>query len=735
MGPRQLPGNRETSLAKVASNGCRSLNERFIMRALTVRPSFLRALALAVPGFGLVAYGPSETVAQEPKVFEALHVFELEVASDIKISPDGRTIVYVRGGLDVMTDSYFSNLWIVNADGTDHRPLTQGRHVVTTPRWSKEGDRIAYISNATGVPQVFVRWMASGEVAQVTHLTEPPSGLAWSPDGSHLAFAKLVRGTPLIIGEMPAPPTGAEWAPPPKYDDRLVFRYDGVGDLPWGNNHLFLVPASGGTARQVTRGNGNFGSGGFSWTPDGRSLVFSSALEGSDAEVYELRLSDGSLTQLTDRVGPDVSPSVSPNGRQIVYLGYDDRLQGFQRTDLYVANRDGSNARSISAYLDRNLQGSGGYAGGAAPQWAPDGGSVYAVYLDKGDAKLAKFSLNGSHEVIAGDVGSGTAAYAGLAWPPVLPGVSFSLAQNGAVAYATTTPHDPGTVVVSRDGVVRRLTAINDDLFAGKELGEVEEIWWESSKDGRRIQGWILKPPGFDPSRKYPLILEIHGGPFLAYGDGFDVEKQLMAAAGYVVLYSNPRGSTSYGQEFGNLIHHAYPGDDFYDLNSGVDAVIERGYVDDDNLFVTGGSGGGVLTAWMIGHTDRFNAALPFYPVINWYSFNLTADMAAMSNSHWFPGLPWDHVEHYESRSLLSVVENVKTPTLIMTGEEDWRTPMSESEQYYKALKLLGVEAVLVRVPGEPHLIWARPSHGISKITTMVGWFDRYRTARERGER
>ncbi|NNF26847.1 MAG: S9 family peptidase, partial [Gemmatimonadetes bacterium] len=256
----------------------------------------------------------------------------------------------------------------------------------------------------------------------------------------------------------------------------------------------------------------------------------------------------------------------------------------------------------------------------------------------------------------------------------------------------------------------------------------VEEIWWESSKDGRLIQGWILKPPGFDPSRKYPLILEIHGGPFLAYGDGFDIEKQLMAAAGYVVLYSNPRGSTSYGEEFGNLIHHAYPGDDFYDLDSGVDAVIAQGYVDEDNLFVTGGSGGGVLTAWMIGHTDRFNAALPFYPVINWYSFNLTADMAAITNKYWFPGLPWDHVEHYENRSLLSVVKNVKTPTLIMTGEEDWRTPMSESEQYYKALKLLGVDAVIVRVPGEPHLIWSRPSHGISKITTLVGWFGRYRT-------
>ena len=581
--------------------------------------------------------------------------------------------------------------------------------------------------------------MDTGETAQVTQGTEAPSGLGWSPDGSWLAFAKLVREAPLVIGESPTPPPGAEWAPPAKYDDRLVFRFDGVGDLPRGSTHLFVVPSTGGTPRQVTEGSGNFGGGVFSWTPDGSSLVFSAVLspdaglEGTDSEVYAVRVSDGSLSQVTDRRGPDAAPSVSPDGRRIAYLGYDDRYQGFQRTELYVANLDGSDARSISGHLDRNLQGSGGYAGTAGPQWSPDGRWVYAVYVDEGDAKLGRFSLEGAHEVVAHDVGSGTAAYTGIAWPPVLPGPSFSVGSGGRVALTQTGPHDPGTVAIAEAGTVRPLTSINDDLLATKALADVDEMWWESSKDGRRIQGWIMKPPGFDPSRQYPLILEIHGGPFLAYGDGFDIEKQLMAAAGYVVLYSNPRGSTSYGEEFGNLIHHAYPGDDFYDLDSGVDAVIAGGYVDDQNLFVTGGSGGGVLTAWMIGRTDRFNAALPFYPVINWYSFNLTADMAAITNRYWFPGLPWDNVEHYENRSLLSVVENVTTPTLIMTGEEDWRTPMSESEQYYKALKLLGVEAVIVRVPEEPHFIWSRPSHGLSKITTMMGWFGRYRTDRTPG--
>jgi dipeptidyl aminopeptidase/acylaminoacyl peptidase len=649
-----------------------------------------------------------------------LDVFNLEYVGDPQVSPDGSSIVYVRRFADVMTDMTYSNLWVVNTDGSGHRRLTTGDFQDDTPRWSPDGTRLAYMSDRGGMPQIYLRWIDTGETAPITDLTEPPMGLEWSPDGSQIAFAKLVPEAALVIGEMPEAPAGAEWAAPAKYTDDMVFRFDGVGEIPPGSTHLFVVPAEGGTARQVTEGDRSYGSsfGGasFVWTPDGRSLVISAnlredvELEMRDSEIYEVSVSDGSQVQLTDRRGPDGSPVVSPDGRRIAYVGADDRYQGYQLTKLYVMNRDGSGARSISDHLDRTV---------GAPQWAPDGNGVYATYTDQGDPKLALFSLSGSHEVVAERLGSGQSAYAG---PP-----GYSLASDGTIAYLTNGPHVPGDVAVMSGGSEARvLTEVNADLFAGKELGEVEEIWWESSKDGRQIHGWIIKPPGFDPAQEYPLILEIHGGPFAAYGDGFDVEKQMMAAEGFVVLYTNPRGSTSYGEEFGNLIHHAYPGDDFYDLNSGVDAVIDRGYIDEDNLFVTGGSGGGVLTAWMVGNTNRFRAALSFYPVINWYSFNLTADIAAMTTRYWFPGNPWDNVEHYESRSLLSVVDNVTTPTLIMTGEEDWRTPMSESEQYYKALKLVGVETVLVRVPGESHGIWGRPSHGISKMTTLKGWFDKY---------
>jgi len=650
-----------------------------------------------------------------------LDVFNLEYVGDPQLSPDGSTIVYVRRYADVMTDMNYSNLWVIKSDGSGHRRLTTGDFQDNVPRWSPDGTRVAYVSDREGMPQIFVRWMDTGEAAPVTDLTEPPMGVEWSPDGAQIAFAKLVPEAALVIGEMPEAPAGAEWAAPAKYTDDMVFRFDGVGEVPPGNTHLFVVPAEGGTARQVTGGARSygtaFGGASFGWTPDSRSLVVSANLREDaemamrDSEIYEISVSDGSQVQLTDRRGPDGSPIVSPDGRHIAYLGNEERNLGYQLTKLYVMNRDGSGARSISDHLDRTV---------GSPQWAPDGSGIYAAYTDQGDPKLALFSLNGSHEVVAEELGSGQSAYAGAA--------GYSLGSDGSIAFLTNGPHRPGDVaVMRRGGGVSVLTEVNADLFAGKELGEVEEIRWESSIDGREIHGWIIKPPGFDPAQKYPLILEIHGGPFAAYGDGFDVEKQMMAADGNVVLYTNPRGSTSYGEDFGNLIHHAYPGDDFYDLDSGVDAVIDRGYIDEDNLFVTGGSGGGVLTAWMVGNTDRFRAALSFYPVINWYSFNLTADIAAMTTRYWFPGNPWDNVEHYESRSLLSVVDNVTTPTLIMTGEEDWRTPMSESEQYYKALKLVGVETVLVRVPGESHGIWGRPSHGISKMTTLKGWFDKYR--------
>ncbi len=677
----------------------------------------MRRIATAVLFFVLA----TSVEAQKTKL-GPMDIFNLEYATSPEISPDGQWVVYVRQYFDVMTDRRYSNLWIARSDGSDHRPLTAGKYTEGEPVWSPDGKRLAYISSREGSPQIYVRWMDNGQTSPVTKVQEPPSGIAWSPDGSMISFFKLVPSPALVVGQQPPPPPGAQWAPPAKYTNRLVFRFDGVGEVPPGFSHLFVVPSEGGTARQLTSGDFHHGTSGFgggtaSWAPDGQAIVFQASRRANaernllETDLFEVTVGDGRLRQLTDRMGPDGSAVVSPDGKLVAYLGFDDRKVGYQNTLLYLMNRDGSGKRVLSSKLDQSV---------GAAVWSADGKSLVVGYDEKGNSKVAVMLLDGSYRVVANNLGTGGSAYGGG---------SYSVAKDGSVAFTVSTPSVPGDIAVVRPTQpVRTITSVNADVMADRRLGQVEELWWKSSKDGRPIQGWIIKPPDFDPAKKYPMILEIHGGPFANYGDRFDVEKQLMAAGGYVVLYTNPRGSTSYGEEFGNLIHHAYPGDDFFDLDSGVDAVIAKGYVDDKNLFVTGGSGGGVLTAWMIGRTNRFRAALAFYPVINWYSFALTADMSPLAVDNWFPGLPWDNLQNYESRSLLSVVKNVKTPTLIMTGEEDYRTPMSESEQYYKALKLLGVETVLVRVPGESHGIWGRPSHGMAKLTTMQGWFDQHRS-------
>lgn len=659
----------------------------------------------------------SPLLAAEPRPLEPMDVFEIERVVDPQISPDGSRIAFLRSGFDVMTDRSRSELWIVDADGSNLRPLVTDN--VSSPRWSPDGTRLAYVgSDDHGKPQLHVLWIDSDRTARLTRLTESPGNLVWSPDGRQLAFSMLVPEENKPLAQMPKPPEGAEWAPRPKVIDELRYRIDGGGYLPLGHRHLFTVPAAGGTPRQITTGEFDHANTP-SWTPDGRALIVSAnreedrELDPLDSEVYEVRLEDGEITALTDRQGPDNNPQVSPDGRRIAYLGFDDRFQGYQVTDLYVLDRETGESRKLTGSLDRSVQ---------DPVWSTDGKSVYVLYDDQGNSFVARVSLDGEIETLASDVG-------GYSLGRPYAGGGFSVSENGTIAFTRGTPEHPADLAVARPGSESRtILRLNDDLLGQIELGRVEEIRYASSHDGREIHGWIVHPPGFDPEReeKYPLILEIHGGPFANYGSRFAAEIQLYAAAGYVVLYTNPRGSTSYGEEFGNLIHHAYPSHDYDDLMSGIDAVLDKGYVDPERLYVTGGSGGGVLTAWIVGHTDRFRAAAVQKPVIDWASFVLTADLASFFVKYWFPGPPWEHWEHYRKRSPLSYVGQVSTPTMVITGEQDFRTPMSESEQFYQALKLREVDAALVRIPEASHGIANRPSHLIAKVAHVLGWFERY---------
>ncbi len=656
--------------------------------------------------------GPAAPDHLQPK-----DVFGLEWAAGPQISPSGGQIVYVRSSNDIQHDRARTDLWILNADGTGHRALTTSGRAGSLV-WSPDGERLAYLEGGDDGSQLWVRWMDTGQTARLTSLTHSPSNLSWSPDGRWIAFSMLVPepDSPFQV-EMPGKPKGAEWAPALKIIDQMNYRADGAGYLEEGGTHLFVVPSEGGVPRQLTSGPWNHG-GPLAWMPDSRRLVFSAnrnpdaELEPLNTEVYSVTIGDGSVTQLTHRLGPDGSPAVSPDGGRIAYLGFDDRYQGYQITRLYVMDADGGNARVLTDGWDRDM---------GNPVWASDGRSLFVSFEEEGEVKIGRVTLTGGTETLM-DGGVG-----GLSLGRPYTSGSFSVSQEGTIAFTDGDAHRPADVgLLSPGGAPQRLTQLNLDLLQGKQLGEVEEIWFTSSFDGRRVQGWVVKPPDFDPSKRYPLILEIHGGPFAAYGPHFAAENQLYAAAGYVVLYINPRGSTSYGEEFGNLIHHAYPGHDFDDLMSGVDAILERGYVDEGRLYVTGGSGGGVLSSWIVGHTDRFRAAAVQKPVINWYSFVLYADGPAFFYKYWFPGPPWEHERHYMERSPLAYVGNVTTPTMLITGEQDWRTPISESEQYYAALKIRGVPAALVRVPEASHGIAARPSHLIGKVAHILGWFGKW---------
>ncbi len=642
-------------------------------------------------------------------------LFELEWATDPQIAPAGDRIVYVRNFMDRLADRRRSHLWIVDSDGSNHRPLTSGEGSYRWPRFSPDGSQLAYLGGEGGVAQLFVRALDAAEANKVTRLRNPPRNLVWSPDSRQIAFLKFVPVSKAPLTTLPAKPEGAAWAPPPRVIDGLVYRADGRGYLRDGYHHLFVVSAAGGNPRQLTAGDYNL-SGAPAWLPDGSALVVAGnrrddwEREPLNSELYEVDLNSGRITALTDRPGPDVAPVVSPDGTRVAYLGFDDRLRSYQRLNLYLLDRGSGRSRMIETGLDRSI---GGHV------WDSRGQHLFLQYQDHGRGMVGRAALHGGVVPRVQDLG-GTS----LARP--YGGGSFSVARDGTIAYVRAAADRPADVAVLRGAETLTVTSLNEDLLAHRDLADLQALTWESSVDQRAIQGWLLLPPDFDPKRRYPLILEVHGGPFQHYEPRFAAELQLYAAAGYVVLFANPRGSTGYGEGFADLIHHNYPGQDADDLLSGVDAAIELGFVDSRRLFITGSSGGGTIASWILGRSDRFQAAAVQEPVVNWTSFVLTTDNPNFFAKYWFPDLPWRVPEHYWRRSPLALVDAVRTPTMLLTGEADYRTPTGEAEQYYQALRLRGVDSVLVRFPGASHGISARPSQIMTKVAYVLAWFARH---------
>ena len=648
--------------------------------------------------------------------FESADVFDLEYASSPAVSPDGKQVLYVRRSNDIMTDNTRSNIWVAAADGTSHRPLFSGPKNYSNPVWSPDGKRIAFLSNEDGKTQLYVRWMDTGQVALLTNLQSGPSSITWSPDGSQIAFTMSVKkkDKPLKV-KMPEKPEGAKWSPGVTYVSKARYQADGRGILETAYRHLFIVPADGGSPRQLSSGDYNH-NGPLSFAPDGREILLSAnrtddwEYNTREEDVFAFAL-DGSIRQITSAPGAESDPTVSPDGKLIAYIKMDDQKLAYRNKYLHVMKVDGTDDRALTADIDNSV---------SDIQWDDKGKGLYYLTEVRGTTQVGYTDLGAKHRLVADNLGGTTLGR------PYASG-EFD-AASGTVAFTRGTVQRPADLYAQRAGKAMQLTALNEDLLGHKTLGALTGIKYPSSIDGEEIEGWYLTPPDFDLSKKYPLILELHGGPHLSYGPHFSAEMQRYAAEGYVVFYDNYRGSTSYGERFALLLQYKYASEfDFADHMSGIDALIAKGFIDPEHLYITGGSAGGIGAAYAIGLTNRFRAAAVAKPVINWLSKVLTADSGLGQIPNQFPGMPWDNVEHYWKRSPLSLVGNVTTPTMLITGEADKRTPISETEQFYQALKLRRVDALMVRVPESPHGIANRPSRLIAKVENILAWFDKYK--------
>ncbi len=649
--------------------------------------------------------------------FTGVDLFDLTVAQDPQISPDGAAIAYVRTANDIMTDATVSSIWLVGTGNGAQTPLVSGEGSHFSPRWSPDGKRIAYVSTQSGGgPELHVRWMDSGASANITSLPDGPGDISWSPDGTRIAYTALVPAKPLSLGETPPKPEGATWKPGPQIIDRVTYRYDGAGYLKTGYSQVFMVDATGGAPRQLTSGDRNHG-GSLEWTPDGKTILISGnrdddwELSAVDSEIYAIDLASGAITALTDRNGPDANPQISPDGRTIAYVGFDDREMAYQQSGLYLMDADGSNKRRIAEGFDHDF---------TSLEWTDAG--LFAGYEDKGAYRIARVSLSGNVSPLdASVVDAGySRPYAGGQW---------SVSDNGTLAYTTGSAMRPADIGVLRAGKTTRLTALNDLKLSGKALGTTIALD-VTAADGAKIPSWLVLPASYKQGDRVPMILEIHGGPYAAYGPHFSSDYQQYASAGYATLFTNPGGSTGYGQAFADRIEGNYPISNHDELMAAVDAAIAAGYVDPDNLFVTGGSGGGILTAWIVGQTNRFAAAASYKPVINWTSMALMSDGYAFFGKYWMKGQPWENPEGYWRRSPLAAAANIKTPTLVLVGDEDYRTPRSEAEQFYGALKVQGVPTALVVTPGASHSdLSMSPSQQAAKTAAVIAWFEKYRRA------
>ena len=647
--------------------------------------------------------------------FNYLDIYDLQYVSSPKISPDGSQIVYRRMGFDILKDKSFGNLWSINADGSNHEKLTSREASEYGAVWSPSGNKLAFISSTEQGSEIFIYWNKTKKIARISQLVGSPSNLTWSSDGNKIAFTMKVKSPPPVMVKLPNKPEGAKWAKPSRITNRLYYEADGRGYIEPGFTQIFLISAEGSGVTQLTSGEYNH-LGPLSWSKDNSLIYFTSNIikdweyDFRNSEIYSLNSTSLEIKALTTRKGPDFKPKESPNGKFIAYLSYKDKTQAYQNTELLIMKKNGSNNQVISHNIDSSIDDF---------YWDSNSKGFYVSYDKFGDTKISYLKLDGSITEIGDKLGGNT-----IGRP--YGGGSFSISEKGKIAYTYTNYSHPSELAIIDKNRFDQITQLSSFMLENKNFGKVEEVWYKSSFDNRDIQGWLVYPPNYDPSTKYPFLVENHGGPISNYGARFSPEMQLFAAAGYIVFYPNPRGSTSYGEEFANLLHQNYPAEDYIDIMDGVDYCIKKGIANEDKLYVTGGSAGGLMTAWMVGKNNRFESAVVVKPVMNWISKTLTADNYFQYSDTRLPGQPWENFQEYWNFSPISLVGNIETPTMVMVGMDDLRTPPSEAKQLYHALKLRKVPTVLVEIPEASHGISSRPSNLIAKVTHILAWFKKH---------